>query len=105
MRVGRPVDLLASHRRVLFPDEMSAGLFASGRGRTSVPADVMATVITLQVIAAIRPFPCPPRAGRPTNQRHACHYPGAAVIHHEVDGVAQPQSRTFGAMHTTGGDA
>ena len=35
---------LAEHRRRLFPDEMFADLFGSGRGRPSVPADVIATV-------------------------------------------------------------
>jgi IS5 family transposase len=39
---------LAGHRRVLFPDELFADLFPSGRGRPSVPADVMAAVIVLQ---------------------------------------------------------
>ena len=41
---------LAAHRRELFPDEMFADLFPSGRGRPSVPADVMASVITLQAL-------------------------------------------------------
>jgi hypothetical protein len=41
---------LAPHRRELFPDEMFADLFATGRGRPSVPADVMASVITLQAL-------------------------------------------------------
>jgi Transposase domain (DUF772) len=36
--------------RVLFPDELFADLFPSGRGRPSVPANVMATVITLQAL-------------------------------------------------------
>lgn len=39
---------LADHRRDLFPDEMFADLFPSGRGRPSVPADVVATVMVLQ---------------------------------------------------------
>jgi hypothetical protein len=39
---------LAAHRQELFPDEMFADLFPTGRGRPSVPADVMASVITLQ---------------------------------------------------------
>jgi hypothetical protein len=39
---------LAGHRRVLFPDELFADLFTSGRGRPSVPADVVATVMVLQ---------------------------------------------------------
>ena len=41
---------LAAHRRELFPDEMFADLFPTGRGRPSVPADVMAAVITLQTL-------------------------------------------------------
>jgi hypothetical protein len=41
--------LLADHRRELFPDELFADLFPSGRGRPSVPADVVATVMVLQV--------------------------------------------------------
>ena len=42
--------LLAEHRGALFPDDMFADLFASGRGRPSVPADVMATVMVLQAL-------------------------------------------------------
>ena len=42
--------LLAEHRGRLFPDEMFADLFPSGRGRPSVPADVMATVMVLQAL-------------------------------------------------------
>lgn len=34
----------------LFPDEMFADLFPSGRGRPSVPADVVATVMVLQAL-------------------------------------------------------
>lgn len=41
---------LAAHRGELFPDEMFADLFLTGRGRPSVPADVMAAVITLQAL-------------------------------------------------------
>jgi hypothetical protein len=41
--------LLAGHRRELFPDEMFADLFAA-RGRPSVPADVVATVLVLQTL-------------------------------------------------------
>jgi hypothetical protein len=44
---------LAAHREVLFPDEMFADLFPSGRGRPSVPADVMASVITLQALQGL----------------------------------------------------
>src|SRR3954467_13244599 len=41
------------HRRELFPDGMFTDLFPSRRGRPSVPADVMATVITLQALQGL----------------------------------------------------
>lgn len=41
---------LAEHRQVLFPDELFADLFPSERGRPSVPADVIATVMVLQAL-------------------------------------------------------
>lgn len=41
---------LAEHRHRLFPDDMFADLFNSGRGRPSVPADVIATVMVLQAL-------------------------------------------------------
>jgi IS5 family transposase len=50
LKAGSVFGFLASHRRELFPDEMFRDLFPSGRGRPSVPADVMAAVITLQAL-------------------------------------------------------
>jgi hypothetical protein len=44
---------LAEHRRRLFPDELFADLFGSGRGRPSVPADVIATVMVLQALEGL----------------------------------------------------
>lgn len=44
---------LADHRRDLFPDDMFADLFTSGRGRPSVPADVVATVMVLQSLEGL----------------------------------------------------
>jgi IS5 family transposase len=41
---------LAAHRSQLFPEEVFADLFPSRRGRPSVPAEVMASVITLQAL-------------------------------------------------------
>src|SRR3954449_12944418 len=41
---------LAAHRGELFPEEMFADLFATGRGRPSVPAQVVASVIVLQTL-------------------------------------------------------
>ena len=44
---------LAEHRHHLFPDEMFADLFPSGKGRPSVPADVIATVMVLQALEGL----------------------------------------------------
>jgi Transposase DDE domain/Transposase domain (DUF772) len=41
---------LAAHRAEVFPDEDFADLFPSGRGRPSIPATVMAAVLTLQTL-------------------------------------------------------
>ncbi len=41
---------LAEHRHRLFPDELFEDLFPSRRGRPSVPADVIATVMVLQAL-------------------------------------------------------
>jgi hypothetical protein len=41
---------LAAHRRELFPDELFGDLFPSRRGRPSIPADVVASVIVLQTL-------------------------------------------------------
>jgi IS5 family transposase len=44
---------LADHRQDLFPDEMFEDLFSSGRGRPSVPGDVIATVLVLQALEGL----------------------------------------------------
>jgi IS5 family transposase len=44
---------LAEHRRRVFPDEMFADLFGSGRGRPSQPAEVVATVLVLQSLEGL----------------------------------------------------
>lgn len=41
---------LAEHRGRLFPDGMFADLFTSGRGRPSVPGEVIASVLVLQAL-------------------------------------------------------
>jgi IS5 family transposase len=53
LKAGSVFALLASHRRELFTDAMFADLFPTRRGRPSVPADVMATVITLQSLQGL----------------------------------------------------
>ncbi len=50
LKAGSVFAFLAAHRGELFPDEMFRDLFPTGRGRPSVPADVMAAVITLQAL-------------------------------------------------------
>lgn len=44
---------LADHRGELFPDELFADLFPSERGRPSIPADVVATVMVLQALEGL----------------------------------------------------
>lgn len=44
---------LAEHRHRLFPDDMFADLFPSGRGRPSQPADLVATVLVLQSLEGL----------------------------------------------------
>jgi IS5 family transposase len=44
---------LADHRHELFPDELFTDLFPSGRGRPSVPADVVASVMVLQSLEGL----------------------------------------------------
>ena len=47
---GSMFAFLAAHRQELFGDEDFADLFPSGKGRPSVPAGVMASVLVLQVL-------------------------------------------------------
>lgn len=50
---GSVYTFLAEHRQRLFPDAMFADLFPSPRGRPSVPADVVATVMVLQSLEGL----------------------------------------------------
>ena len=50
---GSVFAFLAVHRQELFPAGMFADLFPSGRGRPSIPADVMASVIVLQTLRGL----------------------------------------------------
>jgi IS5 family transposase len=50
---GSVEDFLADHRGELFPDEMFSDLFPTRRGRPSVPADVVATVMVLQALEGL----------------------------------------------------
>src|SRR5664280_1089942 len=44
---------LADHRHQLFPDELFEDLFPSHRGRPSIPADVVASVMVLQALEGL----------------------------------------------------
>ena len=50
---GSVEGFLADHRHELFPDEMFEDLFPSGRGRPSIPADVVASVMVLQALEGL----------------------------------------------------
>lgn len=50
LSVGSVFGFLAEHRGRLFPAEMFADLFPSGRGRPSIPPEVIASVIVLQTL-------------------------------------------------------
>lgn len=47
---GSVYAFLAGRRRELFDDALFADLFPAGRGRPSVPADVVATVLVLKAL-------------------------------------------------------
>jgi len=49
---GSVFAFLAQNRRVLFPDDGFADLFASGRGRPSIPGDVIASVMVPTIAAS-----------------------------------------------------
>ena len=50
---GSVEGFLAEHRRRLFPEAMFADLFPSGRGRPSIPGEVIATVMVLQSLRGL----------------------------------------------------
>jgi hypothetical protein len=47
---GSMFGFLAGHRRDLFPDDAFEDLFPSGKGRPSIPASVMASILVLQTL-------------------------------------------------------
>ena len=47
------MNLFADHRHRLFPDDLFADLFPSGRGRPSIPGDVVASVMVLQALEGL----------------------------------------------------
>lgn len=53
MPSGSVYAFLADHRQQLFPDELFADLFGSGRGRPSQPGELVATVLVLQSLEGL----------------------------------------------------
>ena len=62
LSAGSMFAFLAAHRGELFGDEGFADLFPSGRGRPSVPAGVMASVMVCRSCMIV---PMPRRGGGP----------------------------------------
>jgi transposase len=52
-RRARCTPFLADHRSELFPDDMFSDLFPSGRGRPSIPQDVMASAMILKELEGL----------------------------------------------------
>ncbi|MEX2135289.1 MAG: transposase, partial [Acidimicrobiia bacterium] len=50
---GSVYAFLADHRADLFPDELFSDLFRSGRGRPSIPGDVMASAMLLKELEGL----------------------------------------------------
>jgi hypothetical protein len=82
LKPGSVFGFLAEHRRELFPDEMFADLFRSGRGRPSVPADVMAAVITLQALQGLSDAETVDAVTFDLRWKAACGLPVTAVAFH-----------------------
>ena len=53
LKPGSVHAFLAEHRERVFPDALFEDLFPTGRGRPSVPADVIATVMVLQALEGL----------------------------------------------------
>jgi IS5 family transposase len=75
---------LAAHRHELFPEEMFADLFPSRRGRPSVPAEVMASVITLQALHGLSDNETVDAVTFDLRWKAACGFPITAAAFHST---------------------
>jgi IS5 family transposase len=82
LKAGSVFAFLAEHRGRLFPDGMFADLFPSGRGRPSVPGDVMATVITLQALHGLSDAETVEAVTFDLRWKAACGFPVTAAAFH-----------------------
>jgi DDE family transposase/transposase-like protein DUF772 len=103
---GSVYAFLAEHRRALFPDALFADLFPSPRGRPSVPADVVATVLVLQALQGVSDREAVEALTFDLRWKAACGWPIAAAGFHStvltywrrrLAGSAHPQ-RIFDAV-------
>jgi len=97
LRPGSVFAFLAGHRRELFPDELFADLFPSGRGRPSVPADVMAAVIVLQALHGLSDAETVDAVTFDLRWKAACGLPVTAVGFH-------PTTLTYWRRRLAGSD-
>jgi hypothetical protein len=97
LKPGGVFAFLAGHRRELFPDAMFADLFPSGRGRPSVPADVMAAVITLQALQGLSDAEAVDAVTFDLRWKAACGLPVAA-------GAFHPTTLTYWRRRLAGSD-
>lgn len=82
LKPGSVFAFLAEHRRELFPDELFADLFPSGRGRPSVPANVVAAVIVLQALHGLSDADAVDELTFDLRWKAACGLPVAAAGFH-----------------------
>lgn len=75
---------LAVHRHELFPEAMFADLFPSRRGRPSVPAEVMASVITLQALHGLSDHETVEAVTFDLRWKAACGLPVTAAAFHST---------------------
>jgi Transposase DDE domain/Transposase domain (DUF772) len=80
--VGSVFALLAEHRSRLFPGELFADLFPSGRGRPSIPGEVVASVIVLQALHGLTDREAAEAATFDLRWKAACGYPIDAAGFH-----------------------
>jgi hypothetical protein len=103
---GSVYAFLAGHRREVFPDGLFADLFPSGRGRPSVPAEVIASVLVLQTLQDLSDAEAMDAVRCDVRWKVACglpiDHPGfhpttLTVWRHRLRGSARPQ-RIFEAV-------
>jgi Transposase DDE domain/Transposase domain (DUF772) len=79
---GSVFALLAEHRSRLFPDELFADMFPSGRGRPSIPGEVVASVIVLQALHGLTDREAVEAVTFDLRWKAACGYPIDAAGFH-----------------------